>query len=120
MRSIHALIFNSKPLFFLRADKLLFTSSVDVEAKSVLIAKNSGSTVVYYKWARCEAAKMTGARLDDTVRPRALPGEKKCNNLNRFASSWLTCRAASFLGALNTSLSHLSATRVALMWRIGK
>jgi hypothetical protein len=31
------------------ADKLLFTSAVDVEAKAVLSAKNTGSTVVFYK-----------------------------------------------------------------------
>jgi hypothetical protein len=46
----------------------LFTSSVDAEAKAVLTAKNSGSTAVYYKWTRCESAKMAGARPDDTVR----------------------------------------------------
>ncbi len=34
----------------------------------MLTAKNTGSTVVYYKWARCESVKMAGARQDDTVR----------------------------------------------------
>ncbi len=46
----------------------MFTTSVDVEAKAVLTAKNSGSTAVYYKWTRCESAKMAGARPDETVR----------------------------------------------------
>jgi hypothetical protein len=74
VRSTFCFFFDfSKPLFtsktlFTRADKLLFTSSVDVEANAVLVAKNTGSTVVYYKWSRCEAAKMAGARPDDTVR----------------------------------------------------
>ena len=32
------------------------------------LTKRSGSTVVFYKWSRCESLKMTGARPDDIVR----------------------------------------------------
>ena len=32
------------------------------------VTKRTGSTVVFYKWSRCEPLKMTGARPDDIVR----------------------------------------------------